>query len=139
MDCVVSPVDQRFPVAEDEFSTTDPPSQNVVGPPAVMVGAVGFGFTVTPVDADEPEEQPKDISSTVYEPVVVTVMDCVVSPVDHKFPVAAEEVKVTDPPSQNVSGPLAVIVGTAGIGFTVTLVAEAAGVEHPNPLDTIKE
>jgi hypothetical protein len=58
IDCVVSPVDQRFPVAEDEFSTTDPPSQNVVGPPAVITGTAGLGFTVTFVAEAEEVEQP---------------------------------------------------------------------------------
>ena len=61
-------------------------------------------------------------------------MDCVVSPVDHKFPVEAEEVNTTEPPAeQNVTGPLAVIVGTAGIGFTVTLIVfETAEVHGPS-------
>ena len=49
-------------------------------------------------------------------------MDCVVSPVDHKFPVEAEEVSTTDPPRQNVVNPPAVIVGVAGVGFTNTSV-----------------
>ena len=66
-------------------------------------------------------------------------MDCVVSPVDHKFPVEAEEVSTTELPEQNVVGPPAVIVGTVGIGFTVTFVAVAAEVEQPNPLDTCRE
>ncbi len=39
------------------------------------------------------------------------------------FPEVAEEVKFTEPPEQNVVGPLAETVGVAGIGFTVTLVA----------------
>ena len=30
-----------------EVNVTEPPSQKVVGPPAVMVGTAGFGFTVT--------------------------------------------------------------------------------------------
>lgn len=60
IDWVVSPVDQRLPVADDEVKVTLPPTQNVVGPPAVIVGVAGNGFTVpatatfmvvTPVDA----------------------------------------------------------------------------------------
>ena len=35
-----------MPVAEDELSTTDPPAQNVVGPPGVIVGVDGIAFTV---------------------------------------------------------------------------------------------
>jgi hypothetical protein len=34
------------------LSVTEPPSQNVVGPPAVMAGVDGFAFTVTVVAAD---------------------------------------------------------------------------------------
>ncbi|MNE12168.1 hypothetical protein D3C80_1049510 [compost metagenome] len=64
-------------------------------------------------------------------------MDCVVSPVDHKFPVAADEVNTTEPPAeQKVVAPLAVIVGTAGIGFTVTVSETADDVVHPNALLT---
>ncbi|MNR55432.1 hypothetical protein D3C85_1758020 [compost metagenome] len=61
-------------------------------------------------------------------------MDCVVSPVDHKFPVAADEVNTTEPPAeQKVVAPLAVIVGTAGIGLTVTFVEEIDSVKQPKP------
>jgi hypothetical protein len=63
------------------------------------------------------------------------VIDCVVAPVDQVFPVAEEEVKVTEPPVQNVRGPLAVIVGVAGSGFTVTTVA--ADVDEQDPLKTV--
>lgn len=35
-----------------EVSTTLPPAQNVVGPPAVIVGVAGKGFTVTTVADD---------------------------------------------------------------------------------------
>ncbi|MNE21275.1 hypothetical protein D3C80_1144290 [compost metagenome] len=38
IDCVVSPVDQTFPVVAEEVNTTLPPRQNVVGPSAVIVG-----------------------------------------------------------------------------------------------------
>lgn len=55
MDCVVAPVDQVLPLAEEEVSTTEPPVQNVVGPPAVIVGAVGSGFTVTTFAAEVAE------------------------------------------------------------------------------------
>lgn len=53
--CVVSPVDQTLFMAEDEVKTTELPEQNVVGPPAVIVGVVGIGLTVTTVAVDEPE------------------------------------------------------------------------------------
>lgn len=62
-------------------------------------------------------------------------MDGVVAPLDQVFPVAAEDVRVTEPPVQNEVGPLAVIVGVAGIGLTVTTVA--ADVEEQLPLVTV--
>ena len=55
IDWVVAPVDQVFPVEDEEVSTTFPPSQKVVEPLAVIVGAAGVGFTVTPVTADGAE------------------------------------------------------------------------------------
>jgi hypothetical protein len=64
MDCVVAPFDQRYEEAEDAVSVTEPPAQNVVGPPAVMVG-VGTAFTVTAMAA-EVAEQP-------FASVVVTL------------------------------------------------------------------
>ena len=52
----------------------------------------------------------------------MTVMDWVVAPLDQTLPVALDEVRVTDPPAQNVVGPLAVTAG-AGTLVTVTVVA----------------
>jgi hypothetical protein len=49
-------------------------------------------------------------------------MDWVVAPLLHRLPVALDEVRVTDPPAQNVVGPLAATVG-AGTLVTVTVVA----------------
>jgi len=109
-----------------------------VRPLAVIVGVAGVGLTKTSVEAEEPEVHPPVISSTVYEPGVVTVMDCVVSPVDQTFPLGAEEVNTTEFPEQNVVGPPAVIVGTKGIGLTITDV-EAELAVHPNPFVTTTE
>ncbi len=58
MDCVVAPFDQVFPVADDEVRVTDPPAQNVVGPPAVIVGVAGSGLTVTVVAVEVAEQEP---------------------------------------------------------------------------------
>jgi hypothetical protein len=49
------------------------------------------------------------------------VIDCVVAPVDQRFPVRAEDVRVIVLPVQNELGP--VIVGVAGRGFDVTACA----------------
>ena len=131
IDCAVAPVDQVFPVAEDDVKVTELPEQNVVGPPAVMVGTGGSVFTVTNVAAEVDEQDPLE-TVTVYEPLVVTVIDCVVAPVDQLFPVDAEDVNVTEPPAQKEVGPPAVIVGVAGVGLTVTVVA-AEVAEQPFP------
>ena len=64
-----------------------------------------------------------------------TVIDCVVAPLDQVFPVAEDEVKVTEPPAQKISGPFAVIVGTAGSGFTVMVVE--ADVDEQEPFETV--
>ena len=48
------------------------------------------------------------------------MIDCVVAPVLQMLPVALLEVRVTLSPEQKVVGPLAVIVGVAGVGLTVT-------------------
>ncbi len=58
MDWVATPVDQVFPLAEEEVKVTEPPEQKVVGPPAVIVGTVGSGFTVTVVVVDVDEQDP---------------------------------------------------------------------------------
>lgn len=50
IDCVVSPVLQVLPVAEEDVSVTLPPVQKVVGPLAETIGALGKGFTVTVAD-----------------------------------------------------------------------------------------
>jgi hypothetical protein len=60
---------------------------------------------------------------------VVTVIDCVVAPVDHTLPVAKDEVSTTLPPVQKVVGPLAVITGVA-LAVTTTGV-EALDVQPP--------
>ncbi|WP_414524350.1 hypothetical protein, partial [Umezakia ovalisporum] len=65
-------------------SVTEPPLQNVVGPPAVMLGVLGGLFIVTTVAALTDEVHPLSIVLTVYEPAVFTVIDCVVSLFDHK-------------------------------------------------------
>ena len=138
IDCVVSPVDQRFPLAEDEVSVTLPPVQKLNGPPAEIVGVAGKAVTVTVVPADVAEVQPPLVTATVYVPDVETVIDCVVAPVDHKFPLADDEVKTTLPPAQKVVGPPAEMVGVAGKAVTVTVVpAEFAEVQPPLVTETV--
>ena len=66
-------------------------------------------------------------------------MDCVVAPFDHTLPVAADEVKTTEPPKQNVVGPLALIVGVDGDGFTVTTVGVELALQLPLEAVTVYE
>jgi hypothetical protein len=60
MDCVVAPFDHKLLLAEEDVSTTFPPEQKVVGPPAVIVGTAGTGLTVT-----ETAEEIGDVHSPV--------------------------------------------------------------------------
>lgn len=123
-----------MPVAEEEVKVTEPPAQNVVGPLAVITGTGGSAFTITTTGEEVEVHDPLE-TVTVYEPLVETVIDCVVAPVDQVFPVVEEEVSTTEPPEQNVVGPPAVIIGTGGVGFTVTVVA--TDVEEQEPLETV--
>jgi len=50
------------------------------------------------------------------------MMACVVAPFDHAYADPADAVSVTEPPAQNVVGPLGVIVGVDGAAFTVTFI-----------------
>ena len=47
-----SPVDHLLPDPVLDVNVTLPPAQNVVGPPAEIVGVCGNAFTVTTVGAD---------------------------------------------------------------------------------------
>ena len=71
---MVAPFDHEFPLAADEVRVTDPPEQNVVGPPTVIVGVDGVVVAVTTV-AVEVAEQPPLVTVTVYEPDADTVID----------------------------------------------------------------
>jgi len=61
----VALVDQVFPVVAEEVSTTLPPAQKVVGPPAEIVGAAGIGLTVTAIGADVEAGQEPAAAETV--------------------------------------------------------------------------
>ena len=65
---------------------------------------------------------------------MLTTIDDVVAPLDHRYEDPALEVSVTLPPAQNVVGPPALIVAV-GSGLTVTDVA-AEVAEQPLALVT---
>ncbi len=54
-----------LPLALLEVNTTLPPSQNVVAPPAVMLGVEGIGFSVTVVALEAELVQPLEVTFTV--------------------------------------------------------------------------
>ena len=119
-----------LPVAEDEVSTTLPPSQNVKGPPAEIVGVAGAGLTTTVVLA-EVALQPAAPTVTENVAAVVTVMLCVVAPLLQVLPLPAEDVSTTDPPVQKVKGPPAEMVGVGGLEFTETTLARDVAEQFP--------
>jgi hypothetical protein len=54
-----------LPLALLDVSETLPNSQNVVGPPGVIVGVDGVGFTVTAVAAEDAVGQPLAVTVVV--------------------------------------------------------------------------
>ncbi len=84
IDEVVAPLDHRYELSADAVNVTDPPAQKVVGPPAVIAGVAGAGLTVADVAADVLVHPAAFDTVTVNEPEVVTMIDCVVAPFDHK-------------------------------------------------------
>ena len=75
---MVAPLLQFHEFPADAVNTTFPPWQNATAPPAVTV-AVGNGLTVT-LMADEVVVHPLVVTVTVYVPVVLTVIACVLAP-----------------------------------------------------------
>ena len=116
IDCVVAPVDQRFPAAEDDDSVIVLPAQKVDGP--LMVGVAGGRLSVTAKATEVAEQPPGSVTVTVYEPAVETTMDWAVSPVDQRFPVVADDVSVMVVPVQKELGPLIVGVVRTGVADT---------------------
>jgi hypothetical protein len=53
------------------------------------------------------------------------------------FPVALEDVKVTDPPEQNVNGPLVFMVGVAGKLKTVIVLGVEVELQLPFETETV--
>jgi hypothetical protein len=123
IDCVVAPVDQRYEALAGAVSVTEPPSQNDVGPLALTTGVAGSALTVTAVAALVALQPFAFVTVTLYEPDAFTTIDCVVAPVDQRCEALAGAVSVTEPPSQNDVGPLALTTGVAGSALTVTAVA----------------
>jgi hypothetical protein len=120
MVCVIAPVFQTFPVTLLELNTTLPPAQNVVGPPAVMVGVSCTGLTLTLTEVVG-ELHPLGLETNKeYVPLEFTIMEVVVSPVLQLLLEALDEVSVVVSP-EHIEFPVLVILGVVGIGNTLTL------------------
>ncbi len=117
--CVVAPFDQRYEEPLLAVRVTEPPAQNVVGPPGVTV-AVGFALTVTAVAALVALQPFAFVTVTLKLPPALTAIDCVAAPFDQRYEEPLLAVSITLPPAQNVVGPPAVIVAT---GFVLTVTA----------------
>ena len=63
IDCVVAPVDQRLPVADDEVSVIEAPAQNDAGP--LIAGTTGAGLAVTTFAAEVAEHPFASVTVTV--------------------------------------------------------------------------
>ena len=63
IDCVVAPVDQTFPLAEDEVSVIVVPGQKEARP--LTVSVAGAGLAVTPYAAEVAEQPPALVTVTV--------------------------------------------------------------------------
>ena len=82
---MVSPVDHRNNVPEDEVRDTESFSQISVLPPAVIVGIDGTGWIVTSLTVEGRLTQAvASLTSTVKLPAVFTLMEGVVSPFDQR-------------------------------------------------------
>ena len=125
IDCVVAPLlhNHEFPV--EAVNTTLLPSQKVVAPFAVM-SATGNWLTVTAVEAETSVQPPACVTVTEKLPVALTVIDCVVAPLLHKYEEPVLAVNTTEPPWQKLTGPPAMMLaGTVALIVNVTAVLVA--------------
>jgi hypothetical protein len=63
IDCVTAPVDQRFPVRDEDVSVIVEPGQKELGP--VIVGVTGAGAAVTTLAADVAVQPLASVTVTV--------------------------------------------------------------------------
>jgi hypothetical protein len=127
----VEPLLQVFPEVAEDVNKTESPLHKVVFPTAEIVGVAGLAFTVTNVAKELSEVQPLADATTWNEPEFFTTMELALEPLLQVLPEVAEEVRTTESPLQKVVFPPAVIVGVAGLAFTVTNVASELSDLHP--------
>lgn len=128
MDWVVAPVDQILFAVEDDVNVTVFPAHKLTGPAGEIVGVDKVDPTVTTMEFETSGVQAPTVFVTVYVPGVDTVIEGVVAPFDQVMFVVTLEVRVTDPPEQNVVGPPAVITG---VWLTVTVIPVDGAEVHP--------
>lgn len=129
---MVAPVDHVL-FGSEEVSVTAFPSQIVVEPEAEIVGIAETGMTVMVTALLVLEHPFALVCVTVYVPLVVALMFCVIPPVDHRFPLVYEDVNVTKDPWQIVVAPPAVMEGGAGFAMTFTTTGAEEGDAQPFP------
>lgn len=106
--------------------------QKVVGPPGVIVGVAGIGFSFTITVFETAEVHPNATTRTVTDWAAGTVAVVPVPKVPLQTLLAgALEVNSTEPPVQNEAGPTGVMEGVVGTGFTVTTTGAETAEVHP--------
>ena len=128
----VSVVDQTFSVASDDVSTTEPPSQNVVGPDAEITGVAG-GFGSVRVCVTPFETQPlPSVNAMVYEPATNEEIVCgnntpafVPEPVPDQVtsPIPDPVISIDPVAELQETGSLTVPIAILGSEFTTTATA----------------
>ena len=91
-----------------------------------MNGFDGFALTVMLAGAEVALQPSAFVTVTQYSPAVVTAIDRVVAPFDQRYEADSVAVSVTEPPSQNVVGPLGVITAVAGARTVTAVGADVA-------------
>lgn len=90
-----------------------------------LAGAVivldGGALTLTTSGAEVPVQPVVSVTVTLYEPLVFTVIDCVVAPVDHRYDWPALAISVTLLPLQKLTGPDVAIAGVNAPTLTVAV------------------
>jgi hypothetical protein len=118
----LGPVQEKFALAVFVFIVNVTESSfllQVIAPP--VAEAVGFAFTTTLTEADVAVQPIPLVTFTIYAPATLTVIDCVVAPLLHKYELLGSAVKVTEPPSQIVVFPLiATFVTTRSVSGNTT-------------------
>ena len=127
IDWVVSPVDQRYVLAAEEVSVTDPPAQNVVGPPGVIVGTAGALGPVNVCDKVFDVQPEASVKLIMYapEPRFGMVAGSVIPvwlpeevPDQLRVPVAEPVTWILPFAAEQVVGLVTVPMAITGLGFT---------------------